>query len=374
MALWSTHTHRCSAFICLGFKRHRRQRNKVQLLTLLTHNKNKQKIHMLHLCVSTMMNQKTFRQREKMGGGRWGHCLWLTQGGSAFKSPHHLHWFPFLRSRGFKDLHSCDVKREKWGRNSRTRAGDGAFLLHTPLSSPTASSLPVTQTRQKAEEGFVRLDSAGVIKPVNFYIAGLGMYVNESVCHYQPTQKAPLMHPYTQSEIKYRTMLCGLYTQKLILIATQPHCRVFCMGGSCLHFETAIHILNFTQKTLKLLHVCPIWKRGLSTVNLPEVSTFFFFSQSFFGGLKLKVSASKCFMVYRWYYIRRVFHIWCHSAFFASFVSKHTPDTFLYILISEKHSHQMILLFCHNLVGDKFYISKISIRLCNMTRSSFNSS
>lgn len=127
----------------------------------------------------------------KVGGERWGHCLWLTQGGSAFKSLHHLHWFPFLRSRGFKDLHSCDVKREKWGRNSRTRAGDGAFLLHAPLSSPTASSLPVTQARQKAERGFVRLDSASVIKLVNFCTAGPGMYVNVGVCHYNPCKKPP---------------------------------------------------------------------------------------------------------------------------------------------------------------------------------------
>lgn len=94
-------------------------------------------MHRYNICLNTMMNQETFRQTEKGGrkeGGRWGHCLWLTQGGSAFKSLHHLHWFPFLRSGGFKDLHSCDVKREKWGRKSRTRAGDGGlFLLLAPL-------------------------------------------------------------------------------------------------------------------------------------------------------------------------------------------------------------------------------------------------
>lgn len=91
--------------------------------------------------------------RQRKGGGRWGHCLWLTQGGSAFKSLHHLHWFPFLRSGGFKDLHSCDVKREKRGRKSRTRAGDGGLSPPRSSSSPTASSLPVTQARQKGWGG-----------------------------------------------------------------------------------------------------------------------------------------------------------------------------------------------------------------------------
>lgn len=116
-------------------------------------------MHRYNICVNTMMNQGTFRQTEDGGrkeGGRWGHCLWLTQGGSAFKSLHHLHWFPFLRSGGFKDLHSCDVKREKWGRKSKAGLEPvmGAFLLLArSSSSPTASSLPVSQARQRGWGG-----------------------------------------------------------------------------------------------------------------------------------------------------------------------------------------------------------------------------
>lgn len=156
-------------------------------------------------------------RREESGGVRWGHCLWLTQGGSAFKSPHHLHWVPFLRSGGFGDLHSCDVKREKWGRKSRTRAADGGPSPRSS-SSPTASSLPVTQARQRAEEGFVRLDPGWCHQTCDLLQNRSEHECLTSVCVITTHAKALLMQPCTQScstgpgcvsfersEVSYRT-------------------------------------------------------------------------------------------------------------------------------------------------------------------------
>lgn len=86
---------------------------------------------------STMLNQETFRERLKKGEKGGVTVCNSHREDQHLKSLHHLHWFPFLRSGGFKDLHSCDVKRDKWGRNGTTRAGWGhvsSRLVFLPYS------------------------------------------------------------------------------------------------------------------------------------------------------------------------------------------------------------------------------------------------
>lgn len=122
---------RARGFIWLGFKLH----VKVQLLTLLTHLNTNRK------CTDTSawIQWRSKRPSDTEWGGvcRKVGSLSVTHTGRInFKSLHHLHWFPFLRSGGFTDLHSYDVKREKWNRKSRTRASAGApsSLLFLPYS------------------------------------------------------------------------------------------------------------------------------------------------------------------------------------------------------------------------------------------------
>lgn len=209
-----------------------------------------------------MMNQETFRQRERerkggeSGAGRWGHCLWLTQGGSAFKSLHHLHWFPFLRSGGFKDLHSCDVKREKWGRKSRTRAGDGGPSPRSS-SSPAASSLPVTRARQKAEEGFVRRDSGWCHQTCDLLQSRSGHECLTSVCVITTHAKALLMHPCTQSYSPGPSCVSCTHTHTDVSYHTWSHWWHFCTRSTLKERFTFPASENFTHlltKVSSLLH------------------------------------------------------------------------------------------------------------------------
>lgn len=111
---------------------------------------------------TTSVWKQYLRQKEKRGE-RWGHCLWLTQGGSAFKSLHHLCWFLSLRCSGFKDLHSCDVNGEKRGRNGRAGGGDGGRSPPLCFSSPSGPSIPETQASKmlrRALWGSTRLVSS----------------------------------------------------------------------------------------------------------------------------------------------------------------------------------------------------------------------
>lgn len=202
-------------------------------------------MHRYNICLNTMINQETFRQTEK-GGRRWGHCLWLTQGGSAFKSLHHLHWFPFLRSGGFKDLHSCDVKREKWGRKSRTRAGDGGLSPPRSSSSPTASSLPVTQARQKGWGGLceARLGRCHQTRDLLQNRSGHEC-LTLCLCHYNPRRSSfnASKHANTIIRTVRDKAACPLNTLILItLMRSTPKTAVYTCG-----WQMFSHITQKTQ-------------------------------------------------------------------------------------------------------------------------------
>lgn len=99
-------------------------------------------------------NNSSHRKRKRVKGG--GTVCDSHREDQLFKSLS-------LRCTGFKDLHSCDVKKAKWGRNGRTRGGDGGCSPPHCFSTLLASLIPETQALKRLRRAFfVGLVSSGL--------------------------------------------------------------------------------------------------------------------------------------------------------------------------------------------------------------------